>query len=64
MANWRKHAVELGATSGTGSWKRRIATALGRTEASTGSWARRIAEGQTDGKSWNRAAEKTIRTDE
>lgn len=61
MANWRKHAVELGATSGTGSWKRRVAEALGRTEASSGSWARRIAKGQTDGKSWNRAAKEALK---
>ena len=60
MVNWRKHAIELGATSGTGSWKRRIATALGKTEG-TGSWARRIADGKSDGKSWDRAADEALK---
>lgn len=62
MVNWRKHAEELDATAGTGSWKRRIATVLGRTEASTGSWARRIAEGESQrGKSWDRAADEALK---
>lgn len=66
MANWRKHAEALNAVEGSssGSWKRRIAVALGKT-AGSGSWARRIVDSKINGNSsWDRAAEKTIRTDE
>lgn len=64
MVNWRKVAEELGAvqSTGGGSWARRVATALGRTDSSTGPWARRVAEGQNpDGKSWDRAADKALK---
>lgn len=60
MVNWRKHAEALDAVDGPGSWKRRIAIALGKT-AGSGSWARRIADGKSNGKSWDRAADNALK---